>query len=66
MPRSMLVFQAVAPGAIPAPTDFTVGAGGFSPLSLFPSEDAAGGLAASLHEYLGIVNYYWRARLQRD
>ena len=62
MPRSMLAFQAVAPEPILAPTDFTVGASAFSPLSFFPSEDAAGRLAAALHEYLGIVNYYWRAR----
>ena len=62
MPRSMLAFRAVAPEPVAAPGDFTIDDRGFSPLHLFPSEAAARELAASIHEYIGLVNYYWRAR----
>ncbi len=61
MPRSMFVFQRVCPEPIPAPGDFTIGEGRFSPLSLFPSEEAAGKIVATLHEYVGLINYRWRA-----
>jgi uncharacterized SAM-binding protein YcdF (DUF218 family) len=60
MPRSMLVFSTAAPDPIPAPGDFTLGPPKFTPLDLAPSEDAAGGIALSLHEYVGLINYYWR------
>jgi uncharacterized SAM-binding protein YcdF (DUF218 family) len=62
MPRSMLVFGALAPEPIAAPADFGIGPRDFSPLALFPSEGAARGIAGALHEYLGLVNYYWRLR----
>jgi uncharacterized SAM-binding protein YcdF (DUF218 family) len=59
MPRSMLAFSTVAPAPIAAPGDFHArrGAGG-----IFPSEEAARRTAAAVHEYVGLVNYYWRAR----
>jgi uncharacterized SAM-binding protein YcdF (DUF218 family) len=59
MPRSMLVFQSIAPQAIAAPGDFTAT---FSPAGILPSEDAADKLLASAYEYIGIVNYRWRLR----
>lgn len=61
MPRSMLAFQAVVPEPIPAPGDFTIDENPFSPLRLFPSENAAGEMSATLHEYIGLINYRWRA-----
>lgn len=59
MPRSMLAFASIAPEPIAAPGDFTVrfGSGG-----IFPSEQAARKAAEAVHEYVGLVNYYWRAR----
>lgn len=57
MPRSMLVFEALAPGAIPAPGDFTAVS---QAADLIPSEEAAYKLFASVHEYLGMINYRWR------
>jgi uncharacterized SAM-binding protein YcdF (DUF218 family) len=62
MPRSMLAFRSVTPEPIAAPGDFTVGAFETTPLHFFPSEGAAGNVSASLHEYVGLINYYWRAR----
>lgn len=62
MPRSMLAFRTVSPDPIAAPGDFTLGEGPFSPLSLLPNEEAAGNMSATLHEYIGLVNYLWRAR----
>jgi uncharacterized SAM-binding protein YcdF (DUF218 family) len=61
MPRSMLAFETVIPEPIAAPGDFTVGNNPFSPLHLFPSEETAGRMSAALHEYLGLINYRWRA-----
>jgi len=61
MPRSMLAFAARAPTPIPAPGDFSVAELQLTPLDFFPSAEAARSIAASLHEYLGIANYYWRA-----
>jgi hypothetical protein len=29
-------------------------------LDFFPGEGAAGGIYATVHEYIGIANYYWR------
>lgn len=60
MPRSMLAFQRVVPEPIPAPGDFTLGERQFSPFRLFPSEDAAEQITATLHEYIGLINYRWR------
>jgi uncharacterized SAM-binding protein YcdF (DUF218 family) len=62
MPRSMLAFDAVAPKAIPAPGGFTLSEREVNPLSFFLSEGAARNISASVHEYAGLVNYYWRAR----
>ena len=62
MPRTMLAFRTVAPVPIAAPGDFTIGESRFSPLGLIPSEEAAGLIHATLHEYVGLVNYYWRTR----
>ncbi len=62
MPRSMLAFSTVAPVPIPAPADFTSGATSFNPLGLFPSESAARNFYATIHEYIGLVNYHWRVR----
>jgi len=66
MPRSMLAFRSVAPEPIAAPGDFTLGDRPFSPLGLFPSEGAARRVTAAVHEYIGLVNYYWRARFGRE
>ena len=60
MPRSILAFQRVVPEPIPAPGDFTLGERQFSPLGLFPSEDAAEQISSTLHEYIGLINYRWR------
>jgi uncharacterized SAM-binding protein YcdF (DUF218 family) len=59
MPRSMLAFSTAAPAPIPAPGDFNArfGAGG-----IFPSEEAARRTNSAVHEYVGLVNYYWRSR----
>jgi uncharacterized SAM-binding protein YcdF (DUF218 family) len=62
MPRSMVAFGSLVPEPVPAPADFTIGAGDFTPLDLFPSESAARKILAAVHEYIGLVNYYWRAR----
>ena len=60
MPRSMLTFSARAPQPIPAPGDFSLGAFELTPLDVFPSLAAARAIAESLHEYIGLANYYWR------
>jgi uncharacterized SAM-binding protein YcdF (DUF218 family) len=60
MPRSMLVFSKLVPEPIPAPGDFTLGKFELTPFDLFPNEAVAPKLFASIHEYAGIVNYYWR------
>ena len=62
MPRSMQVFQRLAPEPIAAPGDFITPDWAFSPFSLRPSEGAAGGMGAMLHEYVGMLNYAWRLR----
>ncbi len=66
MPRSMLAFKAKAPEPIPAPGDFSVGKFQREPFQLFPSESAAREVLASLHEYVGLVNYYWRAHFSEN
>jgi len=66
MPRSMLAFSAKAPEAVPAPGDFSLAQFEMTPLDLFPSLGAARGIAESLHEYIGLANYYWRIHISRD
>lgn len=66
MPRSMLVFKAKAPEPIPAPGDFSVGKFEREPFHFFPGEGAAKGVLLSLHEYIGLVNYYWRIHFSKD
>ncbi len=66
MPRSMLVFSARAPEPIPAPGDFSLGAFELTPLDLLPSLGAARAIAESLHEYIGLANYYWRIHISRE
>ena len=62
MPRSMLAFQSVAPEPIPAPGDFTVAFPELDPFRVFPSENAGQRIYADAYEYVGLLNYYWRAR----
>lgn len=62
MRRAMLAFQSVAPEPIAAPADFTLEEYRFTPLRLFPSEATARKMSAAVHEYIGLVNYYWRLR----
>ncbi len=66
MPRSMLAFTAKAPEPLPAPGDFTLGEVELTPLNLLPDESSGKAIAATLHEYVGLANYYWRARWSRD
>jgi len=61
MPRSMLAFSSQAPEPIPAPGDFSLGKLEITPLDALPSQGAAREIGASLHEYIGLANYYWRA-----
>ncbi len=65
MPRSMLAFRTIAPEPVAAPGDFTLGEYRFTPLSIFLSEAAARRMYITVHEYLGLANYYWRARSYR-
>jgi uncharacterized SAM-binding protein YcdF (DUF218 family) len=60
MPRSMLVFSAMAPEPIPAPGDFTLREEKLSPLDFAPTVSAARAIALTLHEYLGFAYYRWR------
>jgi uncharacterized SAM-binding protein YcdF (DUF218 family) len=60
MPRSMLAFSATAPDPIPAPGDYSIGRFDLTPFDFFPGEGVAPRIYASLHEYVGLVNYYWR------
>jgi uncharacterized SAM-binding protein YcdF (DUF218 family) len=60
MPRSMLVFAARAPEPIPAPGDFSLGEFQLTPLGFFPNEHVAVKLFITIHEYVGLANYYWR------
>jgi uncharacterized SAM-binding protein YcdF (DUF218 family) len=66
MPRSMLAFSARAPEPIPAPGDFSLRPFELTPLDLLPSLEAARSIAESLHEYIGLANYYWRIHISRD
>ena len=60
MPRSMLAFSATAPDPIAAPGDYSIGRFDLTPFDFFPGEGVAPRIYASLHEYVGLVNYYWR------
>jgi len=60
MPRSMLVFSARAPEPIAAPGDFFIGKFELTPFDVFPNEAVAPKIFATIHEYLGLTNYYWR------
>lgn len=64
--RSMLAFSARAPEPIPAPGDFSLGAFELTPLDLLPSLGAARAITESLHEYIGLANYYWRIHISGD
>jgi len=66
MPRSMLVFGERAPEPIAAPGDFTVGRLELTPLDFFPNESAAPKMYAMIHEYIGLLNYYWRLRFSNS
>jgi len=63
MPRSMLAFNSQAPEPIAAPGDFSLRDFRLSPLNLLPNESTARKMFITLHEYVGLVNYYWRAYL---
>lgn len=60
MPRSMMVFRALAPEPVAAPGGFTIPAFFTSPLDLFPREGAGFDIMSVLNEYAGLVNYRWR------
>jgi uncharacterized SAM-binding protein YcdF (DUF218 family) len=60
MPRSMLVFSSRVAEPIPAPGDFSIGAFELSPFDFLPNESVAPKVFATLHEYIGWANYYWR------
>lgn len=60
MPRSMLAFKSNAPEPIPAPGDFSIGEFHRTLLDFFPNEGIARKIYISLHEYIGLANYYWR------
>ncbi len=66
MQRSMLAFTARAPEPIPAPGDFSLSELQLTPLDFFPTLGAARSIAESLHEYIGLANYYWRIHIFRD
>src|SRR5919109_151254 len=65
MPRSMLVFTMRAPEPIPAPGDFSLGEFQLSPLDFFPNEHVGRKLFITIHEYIGLANYYWRVNFTR-
>jgi uncharacterized SAM-binding protein YcdF (DUF218 family) len=60
MPRSMLVFAVRAPEPIAAPGDYSLGEFNLDPLSVIPNVTAARKSYFTLHEYVGLANYYWR------
>jgi uncharacterized SAM-binding protein YcdF (DUF218 family) len=66
MPRSMLAFSAHAPDPIPAPGDFTIREWTLSPLAFAPTVGAARNIVLTLHEYVGLANYYWRVSVGSD
>jgi uncharacterized SAM-binding protein YcdF (DUF218 family) len=64
MPRSMLAFKTKAPEPIPAPGDYSLGNLRLTPLAFFPGEGAARAIYATVHEYIGMINYYWRVHYE--
>src|SRR5205823_13820703 len=66
IPRSMLAFKSKASEPVPAPGDFSLVAFEPDPFRFFPNEGAAWGIFISLHEYIGIANYYWRVHFSKD
>jgi len=66
MPRSMLAFSTKAPEPTPAPGDFTSREWKLSPFDFAPTVSAARHIALTLHEYVGLVNYYWRVSFAKD
>jgi uncharacterized SAM-binding protein YcdF (DUF218 family) len=66
MPRSMLVFSARTPEPIAAPGDFSIGKFGLTPFDFFPNEAVAPKMFDTIHEYLGLVNYYWRLHFSNN
>ena len=66
MPRSMLAFRVKAADPIPAPGDYSIGKFRLTPLGLFPNEAAARRIHATVHEYIGLANYYWRVHYSRE
>ena len=66
MPRSMLAFSSTAPEPIAAPGDFTLREWRLSPLDFAPTASAARNIALTLHEYVGLLNYYWRVRYSQS
>jgi uncharacterized SAM-binding protein YcdF (DUF218 family) len=66
MSRSILAFSTQAPEPIPAPGDFTLREWKLSPLDFAPTVSAARAIALTLHEYVGLANYYWRISFNDD
>jgi len=66
MPRSMLVFASRVPEPIPAPGDFSVGEVEITPFAFFPTAGAAQRSYTAIHEYVGLLNYYWRVHFSTD
>lgn len=66
MPRSMLVFSAKAAEPIAAPGDFYLGKFELSPADFYPNVSVARHIYFALHEYLGLINYYWRLNYSKD
>ena len=65
-PRGMLVFSALAPEPLAAPGDFSLGKLEMNPFDLFPNESVSQKLFVTIHEYLGLANYYWRLKFSGD
>ena len=66
MPRSMMVFAELVPEPIPAPGDFSVEKFELTPFDFFPNEEVAAKMFATIHEYLGMANYYLRLRFAKE
>ena len=66
MPRSMVAFTSRTPDPIPAPGDFTLRKFEFNPFYMFPGESAANRIYATLHEYIGLADDYYRAHFSND
>jgi uncharacterized SAM-binding protein YcdF (DUF218 family) len=66
MPRSMLAFKSKAPEPVPAPGDFSLGTFDLTPFDFFPNENVARKLYLTVHEYIGLANYYYRAHFASE